>query len=238
MSQPFWDPAAPRPHFSQTLPEALRIKNQGVQPHQAAVYEDFGTPSETIEDAVSSLCTDTKRKATSRPESTLSFARDQAGLYDATNGQEGANGAYMSTQDAMERFSVSPKSVTGLSVNSQETQILCKELDAAVLQLPYQSLTQLPGNHEIRLLLRQIIFLSAESADRRQTPLHMSQKIVQLMYKATSQLGREIYVAILDQLCHVFEEVAKEAISWLIYSDDEVTSLQMEFLNVINWLLA
>ena len=43
------------------------------------------------------------------------------------------------------------------------------------------------------------------------------------MYKTTSQLGREIYVAILDQLCHVFEEVAKEAISWLIYSDDEVS---------------
>ena len=51
----------------------------------------------------------------------------------------------------------------------------------------------------------------------------MSQKIVQLMYKTTSQLGREIYVAILDQLCHAFEEVAKEAISWLIYSDDEVS---------------
>ena len=44
------------------------------------------------------------------------------------------------------------------------------------------------------------------------------------MYKTTSQLGREIYVAILDQLCHAFEEVAKEAISWLIYSDDEVKS--------------
>jgi CCR4-NOT transcription complex subunit 1 len=66
------------------------------------------------------------------------------------------------------------------------------------------------------------MFLAAESADRRQTPLHMSQKIVQLTYKTTSQLGREIYVAILDQLCHAFEEVAKEAISWLIYSDDEV----------------
>lgn len=57
----------------------------------------------------SHLCTDTKRKVTSRPESTLSFARDQAALYDVTNGQEGANGAYMSTQDAMERFSVSLK---------------------------------------------------------------------------------------------------------------------------------
>ena len=116
--------------------------------------------------------------------------------------------------------------------------MLCKELDAAVLQLPYQSLTQLPANHEIRLLLRQIIYLAAESADRRQTPLHMSQKIVQLMYKATSQLGREIYVALLDQLCHAFEEVAKEAISWLIYSDDEVTSPRTQPQNVIDWPLA
>lgn len=94
-----------------------------------------------------------------------------------------------------------------------------------MLQLPYQSLAQLPAGHDIRLLVRQIIILAAESSDRRQTPLHMSQKIVQLMYKTTSQLGREIYVAILDQLCHAFEEVAKEAISWLIYSDDEVNFL-------------
>jgi CCR4-NOT transcription complex subunit 1 len=109
MGQPFWDPAAPRPHFSQTLPEPLRIKNQGVQPHQAAVYEDFGASYGEIEDAISLLCTDTKRKVASRPGSTISFTREQVALYDATNGQEGANGTYMSTQDAMERFSVSPE---------------------------------------------------------------------------------------------------------------------------------
>lgn len=50
----------------------------------------------------------------------------------------------------------------------------------------------------------------------------MSQKIVQLLYKTSSQLGREIYVALLDQLCHSFEEVAKEAITWLLYAEDEV----------------
>ena len=61
--------------------------------------------------------------------------------------------------------------------------------------------------------------------DRRQTPLAMSQKVVQLLYKTTSQLGREIYVAILDQFCHSFEDVAKEAITWLFYSEDEVQFL-------------
>jgi hypothetical protein len=50
----------------------------------------------------------------------------------------------------------------------------------------------------------------------------MSQKIVQLLYKTPSQLGREVYVALLDQLCQSFEEVAKEAITWLLYAEDEV----------------
>ena len=117
--------------------------------------------------------------------------------------------------------------VNSFSINSQEMQILCKELDTAILQLPYQALTQLLGNHEICLLVQQIIFLVAESADHCQTPLHMSQKIVWLMYKATTQLGWEIYVALLDQLCHAFDKVAKEVVSWLIYSDDEVMSSQL-----------
>jgi CCR4-NOT transcription complex subunit 1 len=100
--------------------------------------------------------------------------------------------------------------------------VIAKELDATVVQLPYQSLSALPPNHDLRHLVRQILFLATDSIDRRQTPLAMSQKVVQLLYKTTSQLGREIYVAILDQFCHSFEDVAKEAITWLIYSEDEV----------------
>jgi CCR4-NOT transcription complex subunit 1 len=89
-------------------------------------------------------------------------------------------------------------------------------------QLPIQSLTVLPPNHDIRHLVRQILYLAAEAADRQRTPLMMSQKIVQLLYKTPSQLGREVYVALLEQLCHSFEDVAKEAITWLLYADDEV----------------
>ncbi|KAG1835941.1 hypothetical protein F4604DRAFT_2009492 [Suillus subluteus] len=37
----FWDPAAPPSNFSASLPDPLRIKPTGLQPHQAAVYEDF-----------------------------------------------------------------------------------------------------------------------------------------------------------------------------------------------------
>lgn len=44
--QPFWDPSAPQSNFVGTLPEPLRIKPNGIQPIQAAVYEDFGNVAE------------------------------------------------------------------------------------------------------------------------------------------------------------------------------------------------
>jgi len=99
---------------------------------------------------------------------------------------------------------------------------MIKDLEAVLNQLPIQSLAALSPNHDVRSLIRQVLYLAAESTDRHRTPLLMSQKIVQLLYKTHSQMAREIYVALLDQLCHSFEDVAKEAITWLIYSDDEV----------------
>lgn len=95
-------------------------------------------------------------------------------------------------------------------------------MESLIVQLPISSLSALPSNHDIRHLVRQVLFIAAESVDHHRTPLLISQKIVQLLYKSSSQLGREIYVALLDQLCHTFEEVAKEAITWLLYAEDEV----------------
>lgn len=99
-----------------------------------------------------------------------------------------------------------------------------KDLEAALSQLPMQSLAALPPNHDVRLVVRQILYLAAESSERHRTPLLISQKIVQLLYKTSQQLTREVYVVLLDQLCRTFEDVAKEAITWLIYADDEVCS--------------
>ena len=90
--------------------------------------------------------------------------------------------------------------------------------------IPVQSLAALPPTHGIRQGLRQILFLAADSMESPRTALQISQKIVQLLYKTPTQLGREIYVTLLDQLCRSFENVAKEAINWLIYAEDEVGS--------------
>lgn len=85
------------------------------------------------------------------------------------------------------------------------------------------SLAALPPNHEIRHVFRQILYLATDSVERNRTPLLMSQKIVQLLFKTPTQLGREIYAAMLDQLCNSFDDVAKEALTWLVYSEDEVS---------------
>lgn len=100
--------------------------------------------------------------------------------------------------------------------------MLVKELEAVLPQLPIPSLAALAPDHEIRQLLDQIWLIPQNSAERQRTPLLMSQKIVQLLYKTPSQLGREIYVVLLERLCQMYEEVAKEAITWLIYAEDEV----------------
>ncbi|KAF8226250.1 Not1-domain-containing protein [Tricholoma matsutake] len=185
-SQPFWDTSALPSNFSANLPDLLRVKPTGLQPHQMGVYEDFGV--------------EPKRRTISRPNSTLSFTAPT--LYSPSPAPESAR--FQSHQEAMERFT-----------------ILVRDLEAIMMQLPVQSLASLPSNHDIRHLLRQILYLANEAVDRQRTPLMMSQKIVQLLYKTPSQLGREVFVALLDQLCHTFEDVAKEAITWLLYAEDE-----------------
>ncbi|KZT03564.1 Not1-domain-containing protein [Laetiporus sulphureus 93-53] len=194
--QPFWDPTAPQSGLATTFPEPLRIRPTGIQPMQAAVYEDFGSDPR-------------RRTFTSRPSSTASYPRpDQlaASAYgpSALPEQTLPGQTFLRHQDAMDRFNA-----------------LGKDLEALLLQYPTLSLAALPPSHDVRLLVRQILFLANDSIDRQRTPLLMSQKIVQLLYKTPTQLGRDIYVAILEQLCRSFEEVAKEAITWLIYADDE-----------------
>ncbi|KAH9180386.1 Not1-domain-containing protein [Lactarius sanguifluus] len=125
---------------------------------------------------------DVKRHWSSRPSSTVSYSRNDAPTYSPSPAidQSVAGPVALSHPEAMDRFNLS--------------------------QLPMQSLAALPPNHDVRHIVRQILYLA---------------KIVQLLYKTSQQLTREVYVALLDQLCRTFEDVAKEAITWLIYADDE-----------------
>ncbi|EIN07655.1 CCR4-Not complex component [Punctularia strigosozonata HHB-11173 SS5] len=192
-NQPYWDVQAPPQNiYPVPLPDPLRIKASGVQPVQLRVYEDFGN--------------DPKRLMTSRPGSTVSYTRNEPPTYSATPppDQPVANSNAFSHAEAMQRF-----------------LIIVKELDAILEQLPVDSLTALPANHEVRQLVRQVLFLTTESAEPSHTALALSQKIVQCLYRTQSQLGREIYVALLQQLCDMFRDVRQEALPWLAEAEDD-----------------
>ncbi|KAK9702694.1 CCR4-NOT core subunit cdc39 [Basidiobolus ranarum] len=69
--------------------------------------------------------------------------------------------------------------------------------------------------------MHQIQALASHSSSRDETALAFSQKIVQSLYKAGTNLAREVYIHVLERLCELSSSVAKEVTTWLIYADDE-----------------
>jgi CCR4-NOT transcription complex subunit 1 len=90
-------------------------------------------------------------------------------------------------------------------------------------QIHAQSLSLLPPNHELRQFSRQIVLLAGQSIPPDEQALAFSQKVVQYLFKTQLQIGREMYVSVLDHLCQSFPKVAKEAIDWLLNAEDEVS---------------
>lgn len=80
----------------------------------------------------------------------------------------------------------------------------------------------LSPSHEISQLIRQILIIASQATNREETALQFSQKVVQLLYKSTIQLGREVYAVLLARLCDSSPEVSREATEWLLYAEDEV----------------
>lgn len=116
--QTFWDPSAPHSNFAINLPDPLQIKANGLQPHQAGVYEDFGKwhlGNITIADRnlmshITSAIDPRRRAAGSRPGSTMSYSRNDMGtpVYAPSPVQDHTpNQTAFEHQEAMERFSVS-----------------------------------------------------------------------------------------------------------------------------------
>lgn len=83
------------------------------------------------------------------------------------------------------------------------------------------SLAQLPANSDIAVVLTQLPVLAARSVQTDDTALACSQKVVQLLFRSTTDIGREVYATLLQRLCQLSEKVAKEVVSWLIYAEDE-----------------
>ena len=222
----YWDSAAlAASQYAATLPDMLRLRPDGLLPGQLRVYDGFsrrmspgadgdrGTPTSVHASSVSG------RSESGYPDAPASLAGGAgAGAVGAAALQEaGANagvpagllpmaaGGTLSAQQSLEKF-------------SQGMAELERLLEAADQDA---GLSELPQDHEIRHALRLIPMVAAQSASRDETALAFSQKVVQLLFKIESKLGRETYVVLLDRLCEISLKAAREVTAWLIYAEDE-----------------
>ncbi|KAG9104806.1 hypothetical protein FRC06_009276 [Ceratobasidium sp. 370] len=213
-NQPFWDPTMPVMHYQSSLPDPLRIKPSGLLTQQTRVYDDFSQPRRV------------EQKRVLMPRTTSYGRQDMMGVGGGTGGGGGSSNfsnpspapssqsqgqggqpmpSAMMPERAMERFVA-----------------LINDLESLFSMTSSQHGSEaLQSSQEIRLYIRQILYLAQQSSDREETALAFSQKIVQLLYKSTSPLGREVYVVILGRLCEQSTKVAKEATDWLLYAEDD-----------------
>lgn len=84
-----------------------------------------------------------------------------------------------------------------------------------------QTLATLPATHFVRQVSPSLTELVHVAAPRDDAVLVIAQKVVQLLYKAPSALARDVWVALLEQLCEQSPKVAKEVTAWLVYAEDE-----------------
>lgn len=170
-----------------------------------------------------------RRKVTSRPGSRVAYGRAEhpgpTGYVSPTpDRQPPTVPSYLSYQEAMERFNVCCfHYFLGLLWITFCCKHLMVELERVLSQLPIQSLSSIPPNHDLRQFGRQIALLAGQSVSADELALVFSQKVVSYLFKTSLQIGREMYVSILDRLCQSFPKVAKEAIDWLLTSEDEVS---------------
>lgn len=105
-------------------------------------------------------------------------------------------------------------------LNAKLEQMLL-ELDRLIRNCNITNISQLPPNHDICLLIRQIPLLVSQSPQPLQTMVTFVEKVVLMLYQSNSPFGLEVYTMFLQSLFEISAEVTKETLSWLIYADDE-----------------
>ncbi|KAL0088093.1 Not1 transcription factor [Phycomyces blakesleeanus] len=95
------------------------------------------------------------------------------------------------------------------------------ELDRLVRECSIPSCAQLPPNHDICLLIRQIPLLITQSVTPLKTMLSFVEKLVFVLYQSTTPFALEIYTVFLQSLFELSGDAAKETLAWIIYSNDD-----------------
>ncbi|KAJ1512900.1 hypothetical protein HMI54_015364, partial [Coelomomyces lativittatus] len=111
----------------------------------------------------------------------------------------------------------------------QETMKICidkfthymTQLEGLLTHSSFTKQTDIPMQHEIRELLRQIPLILPHNQISEHLALLFCSKVIQPLYSTSLDLARDAYAFLLRELCSQSVAVGKEVIQWLLYSEDE-----------------
>ncbi|KAK4519925.1 uncharacterized protein ATC70_010169 [Mucor velutinosus] len=220
-AQPYFDMnVLAMSRYPSTLLEPLRPKPNGLQVNQLRVYEDFTRiprSAAAIAAASAKQMMEQQQPILDQQQRLLRTRPDMLPL----NGYGSNN-----TNNVVPNFDIgNPQQQQQQQASAH--QILerfaqyINELEKLVSMTNAPSFSALPMHHDIIVLVRQIPLLAMSSFDKAEAARTFAQKVVQLLYKSETQLGREMYVALLERLCDVAPNVGALVTSWLTHADDE-----------------
>ena len=100
------------------------------------------------------------------------------------------------------------------------------ELDRLLKQSGNLPFSLLPPHHDIILVMRQIPLLINQSAQPTLLRLVVEKVFFQL-YQSSTGLSIEVYCRFLQTLLELSPVISKEALNWILYSEDEVKIIKM-----------
>ncbi|WWC68491.1 uncharacterized protein I206_102420 [Kwoniella pini CBS 10737] len=210
---PFWDGASFGFALSHNaLPDPLKLRPGGLTAQQFRVYEDFGEPTRMISHPT----------PPTNGDYLVAQYRDlnlNDGLVPSDIKRGPSPRAF--NQNAIE----GPESVASPQAIPPQTSVdkfheIASEIEKLLSQTTITNISALPAEHEIRGFIRSIVIIANQSVHRDSTTLTIAQKVVQLLYRSTAQLAREVYVYLLQQLCDLSPKVSREVKQWLVYAED------------------
>ncbi|EJT45512.1 3'-5' exoribonuclease [Trichosporon asahii var. asahii CBS 2479] len=213
--QPFWDGASFGVAISHTaLPDPLRLRQGGLTATQLRVYEDFAESARVFSQQQQQAGHLNGGNDYNLPVGYRDLGLGDGGLVPPPDVRRGPSPRNADFGDQEQSFVMAPQTTV------EKLHELVADIEKLLSQTNATSISQLEPDHDLRSLSRTIIVLAHSSMQREATTLAIAQKIVQLLYKTDSPLGRELYVVILQQLCLHAPKVDREVKSWLLYAED------------------
>eukprot|EP01113_Clastostelium_recurvatum_P016806 TRINITY_DN1971_c0_g1_i2.p1 TRINITY_DN1971_c0_g1~~TRINITY_DN1971_c0_g1_i2.p1 ORF type:complete len:2308 (-),score=670.74 TRINITY_DN1971_c0_g1_i2:313-7236(-) len=238
--QPFYDPQYFTSRYLAMLPDVLRPKSGGLQPHQLRVYDDFmsvpyqGAPTSTgakpgdaqirsstglTEEPIDPR-TSLPIGVSIQPGVTHSGVPVQYVTVSGTVNQD----AHRSSTDLGPAPAVVAKLVQEMSTPEALEKInsALMDLQRALSHVSQPSLMAVPPDHEVHHHLRTVPLVVSQALSRNEVALATAQKVFSSLYESgASPLHQEAYLAILEALRNASNKVVPELTNWIVYSSED-----------------